>query len=153
MRKIMLCMLLLAIWGCSSRILKFEQYSVAMNLAVSPDSSLYIGKDDQFSGILWLQPILKAENIAVKSVKLIQNYGRFFLCAENFKNVWLIEPAKDGLSAKYKAVDVTPKDKNDVLTSIGFSRYGTEEVTYVKFRFNKNEVLIDKKGGIDEKSE
>jgi hypothetical protein len=122
-----------------------------MNLKVAADSSVTIGSDEQFFGVLWLNQILKAENVPVEKIKLIQNYGSYFICADNFKHVWMIEPEDDGLSGEYKSIDLTPKDQTDVYNEIGFSRYGSREDACVKFRFNKKEVFIDRKGNVHEK--
>jgi hypothetical protein len=151
MRIIIIASVFFILSGCTSRIVKFEQYSVAMNLKVETDSSVYIGSDEKFSGVLWLNPILKQEKISAKEVKLIQNFGKFYVCADHFKNVWLIEPKSDGISADYKALDVTPKDTSDVYHDIGFSRYGSKDKACVKFRFNKQEIFIDRKGKVNEK--
>lgn len=141
----------LLLLSCASRVVRFEQYSVAMNLPVAADSSVIVGSDEHFSGVLWLNTILRAENVPVEKIKIIQNYGRYYLAAENFQHVWVIEPEEDGLSGEYKAIDVTPKDKSDRYTKVGFSRYGTREKACVKFRFNNNEVFIDRKGNVNEK--
>ncbi|MDZ7264759.1 MAG: hypothetical protein ONB16_09260 [candidate division KSB1 bacterium] len=151
MKQIIFLGSVLIVLSCATRVVRFEQYSVTMNLPVAADSSVVIGNDQHFSGVLWLNTILKAENVPVEKIKLIQNYGRYFLCAENFQHVWLIEPEEDGLSGEFKAIDVTPKDKADRYTDIGFSRYGTREHACVKFRFNKQEVFINRKGNVDEK--
>ena len=142
--------LLLAI-GCAGKMIKFDQYSVVMNLKVEADNSIFIGDDDKFTGILFLTPILEKENISIKRIKLVKNYGKYYLCGENFKNVWVIEPKNDGLTANYKSIDVTPDDKEDRYTNIGFSRYGAKENVCVKFKFNKQNMFIDKKGKINEK--
>lgn len=142
----------LFVWfGCTANMVKFEQYSVSMNLKVAADSSVTIGADDQFLGVLWLNPILETEKVSVEKLTLIQNYGRYFICANNFKQVWMIEPKADGLSGKYTAIDVTPDDKTDAYDQIAFSRYGSREDACVKFRFNKKEVFIDRKGNVNEK--
>ena len=141
--------LLIAI-GCAGKLIKFDQYSVAMNLEVEADSSIFIGEDDKFTGILFLQPIMENERIKMNTVKLIKNYGKFYLCAENFKNVWMIVPKDDGLTASYKAIDVTPEDKEDRYKGIGFSRYGTRDNVCVKFNFNNKNRFIDKKGKVNE---
>jgi hypothetical protein len=132
-------------------MIQFEQYSMSMNLKIAADSSVTIGSDEHFIGVLWLNSILKSENVPVEKIKLIQNYGAYFLCAENFKHVWMVEPEDDGLSGEYQAIDVTPKDKTDAYQEIGFSRYGSRENACVKFRFNKQEVFINKKGAVHEK--
>jgi hypothetical protein len=150
-KRLILLVAVLTLIGCAANIVKFEQYSVSMNLKVAADSSVTIGSDEQFFGVLWLNSILKTENVPVEKIKLIQNYGRYFVCAENFKHVWLVEPEEDGLSGEYKAIDVTPKDKTDGYNEIGFSRYGSRENACVKFRFNKTEVFIDRKGNVHEK--
>ena len=150
MRLIIFSFIFLIFIACSSRVVNFEQYSVAMNLKVEADSSVYIGSDEEFNGVLWLNPILLQERNAVSEVKLIQNFGKYYVCADDFKNVWLIEPKSDGVSASYKALDVTPKDTSDVYTGVGFSRYGSKDKACVKFRYNKHEIFIDKKGKINE---
>ena len=136
--------------ACAARTVKFDQYSVGMNLKVDADSSVTIGDDEKFHGVLWLNPILKAENVPVEKVKVIQNYGKYFICADNFKNVWMVEANSDGLSGKYRAIDVTPDDKTDTYNGISLSRYGTREKACVKFRFNNNDIFIDKKGNANE---
>lgn len=151
MKQLIFLVVTFVLLNCAANSIKFEQYSVSMNLKVAADSSVTIGSDEQFFGVLWLNSILKTENVAVEKIKLIQNYGRYFVCAENFKHVWLIEPEEDGLSGEYQAIDVTPKDKADGYNEIGFSRYGTPENACVKFRFNKQEVFIDRKGNVHEK--
>ena len=151
MKRLILLVAVLTLIGCAASIVKFEQYSVSMNLKVAADSSVTIGSDEQFFGVLWLNSILKTENVPVEKIKLIQNYGRYFVCAENFKHVWMVEPEEDGLSGEYQAIDVTPKDKTDVYNEVGFSRYGSREKACVKFRFNKQEVFIDRKGNVHEK--
>jgi len=151
MRIFVLSLIFFIFSGCTSRIVKFEQYSVAMNLKVEADSSVYIGSDEKFNGVLWLNPILQQEKTAVKEVILIQNFGKFYVCADKFKNVWLIEPKSDGASADYKALDVTPKDTSDVYQDIGFSRYGSQDKVCVKFRFNKQEIFLNRKGKVNEK--
>ncbi len=138
-------------FSCAASIVQFEQYSVSMNLKVAADSSVTIGNDEQFFGVLWLNSILKAENVPVEKIKLIQNYGKYFVSADNFKHVWMVEPKDDGVSGKYKAIDVTPDDKTDTYREIAFSRYGSKENACVKFRFNKKEAYIDKKGNVNEK--
>ncbi len=150
MKKLILLVSILAMAGCSSKLVRFEQYSVAMNLKVEEDSTVYLGEEDQFNGVLFLQPILDAENMMIHEVKVIQNYGRYFLCAEQFKYVWEIEPRGDGVSGKYKAIDVTPEDKTDVLRNVSFTRYGNPDKACIRFRFNGKEVFIDKKGGLNE---
>lgn len=150
--KRLIFLILVFLWlGCASTLLRFEQYSMVMNLPVAADSSVTLGNDDHFSGILWLNPILKAENVPTTQIKLIQNYGIYFLCAENFRRVWMIERGNDGLSANYKAIDVTPADETDAYTKIYLSRYGTLQKTYVKFKFNNGEVYLDRKGHFYEK--
>ena len=144
---IMLCAL-----DCAGKLIQFDQYSVAMNLKVEPDSSILIGSDEKFTGVLFLASILKEEKVKTGQVKLIKNYGKYFLCAENFKNVWMIEPQEDGSTAYYKAIDVTPKDKEDNYKDISFSRYGERDNVLIKFKYNKKEVFIDRKGKINEKN-
>ena len=53
-------------------MIKFDQYSVAMNLKVEADSSVFIGEDEKFTAILFLGPILKEENTSPKKVKIIK---------------------------------------------------------------------------------
>ncbi len=151
MKRLFLLVAVLVLFNCASRMIQFEQYSMSMNLKVAADSSVTVGNDEHFFGVLWLNSILKSENVPVEKIKLIQNYGTYFLCAENFKHVWMIEPEDDGISGEYKAIDVTPKDKTDVYNEIAFSRYGSRENACVKFRFNKKEVFINKKGDVHEK--
>jgi hypothetical protein len=150
-KRIIILVAAMILLNCAASKLKFEQYSVTMNLKVTADSSITVGSDEQFFGVLWLNSVLKAENVPVEKIKLIQNYGKYFICAENFKHVWMIEPEEDGLSGVYKAIDVTPKDKTDIYNEIGFSRYGSRENACVKFRFNNKEVFIDRKGNVHEK--
>lgn len=151
MKQFILLGWVLILLSCAARVVRFEQYSVAMNLPVAADSSVIVGSDEHFSGVLWLNTILRAENVPVEKIKIIQNYGRYYLAAENFQHIWVIEPEEDGLSGEYKAIDVTPKDKADRYTKVGFSRYGTSEKACVKFRFNNSEVFIDRKGNVNEK--
>lgn len=141
----------LIFFGCAASITKFEQYSLSMNLKVAADSTVTVGSDEHFSGVLWLNPVLKTENVPAEKIKLIQNFGRYFVCAENFQHVWMVQPKDDGISGKYKAIDVTPDDEADAYREIGFSRYGSRDHACVKFRFNKQEVYIDRKGNIHEK--
>ena len=151
MKRLFFLVAVFVLFNCAARMIKFEQYSVSMNLKVAADSSVIIGNDEQFFGVLWLNSVLTAENVPVEKIKLIQNYGKYFVCADNFKHVWMVEPKDDGLSGKYEAIDVTPKDKTDAYQEIGFSRYGSRDNACVKFRFNKKEVFIDRKGDIHEK--
>jgi len=151
MKKRWMVFLLPILAFCSgARRVPFEQYSVAMTLAVEPDSSVFIGTDEKFNGVLWLKQVFETEGTAAASVKLIENFGRFYLCADQFKNVWILQPHKDGVSAKAKAVDVTPEDETDVYTDIGLSRYGSRENAMVRFRFNNRQLFIDRKGGVHE---
>jgi hypothetical protein len=150
-KRIIFIVAVFVLFNCAASKLKFEQYSVSMNLKVAADSSVTIGSDEQFFGVLWLNSLLKAEKVPIEKIKLIQNYGRYFICAENFKHVWIVEPKDDGLSGKYQAIDVTPDDKTDAYYEITFSRYGSRENACVKFRFNKKEVFIDRKGNVHEK--
>lgn len=150
MKKALIFIALIALAGCSKQMVRFDQYSVAMNLTVDADSSVYLGDGDKFNGVLFLNPILKAENLSVSSVKLIQNFGKYYICADDFKSVWVIEPQADGLSGKYKAIDVTPEDKTDGLKNVNLARFGTPEKACVRFRFNGKEIFINKKGGLNE---
>ena len=150
MKYISIFIFLIIAIGCAGKLIKFDQYSVAMNLEVEADSSIFIGEDDKFTGILFLKPIMEDEKLKMNKVKLIKNYGKYYLCAENFKKVWIIEPKGDGLTASYKAIDVTPRDKEDRYKSIGFSRYGTKDNVCIKFKFNNQNMFIDKKGKVNE---
>jgi hypothetical protein len=151
MKKIVMLVWPLLMLACAGgKQLAFEQYSVAMNLPVEADSSVFIGTGEKFNGVLWLQPVLKAEQVSTSSIKIIQNYGAYYVCAERFKNIWVVQPKADGLTAKTSPIDVTPKDKTDAYSSIGFSRYGTNDKAMVRFRFGSQEVFIDKKGGLHE---
>lgn len=151
MKKIVMLVWPLLVLACAGgKQLAFEQYSVAMNLAVEADSSVFIGTGEKFNGVLWLQPVLKTEQVSTTTVKVIQNYGAYYVCAEQFKNIWVVQPKSDGLYASTRPLDVTPKDKADVYTHIAFSRYGTREKAMVRFRFGGKEVFIDKKGGVHE---
>ncbi|MDZ7330531.1 MAG: hypothetical protein ONB31_00975 [candidate division KSB1 bacterium] len=151
MKKYILLFAIVGTLNCAANRIQFEQFSVSLNLPVAPDSSVTIGSDEQFFGVLWLAEIIKAEQVQPEKIKLIQNYGRYFICADGFKHVWMIEPQRDGMSAKFKAIDVTPKDKTDDYRQIGLSRYGTRDHACVKFRFNQHEIFIDRKGNIHEK--
>ncbi len=151
MKQLISLVAVFVLFNCAARQVKFEQYSVSMNLKVAADSSVTIGNDEQFFGVLWLNSVLKEENVSVEKIKLIQNFGKYFVCADDFKHVWMVEPKDDGLSGKYKAIDVTPDDKTDAYNEIAFSRYGSRESACVKFRFNQNEVFIDRKGNVHEK--
>ncbi len=151
MKQLISLVVALILFNCAARLVKFEQYSVSMNLKVAADSSVTIGNDEQFFGVLWLNSVLKAENVPVEKIKLIQNYGKYFVCAEHFKHIWVVEPKDDGLSGKYKAIDVTPNDKTDDYNEIAFSRYGSRENACVKFRFNQKEAFIDRKGNVHDK--
>lgn len=151
MNKVLVFMTLIFLAACASRILQFEQYSMAMTQNVSADSSIYLGDEENFQGVVCLGPILKQENTEVKTVKFIQNYGVYYLCADGFKNIWMIEPEEDGMTAEYEALDVTPDDTSDTMSSISFSRYGTKQNTCVKFRYNDKEIFIDAKGKLNEK--
>jgi hypothetical protein len=150
-KRLIFLLLVLLLASCATKAIKFEQYSVAMNLKVEADSSVVIGDDERFFGVIWLNPILKEEKVQPEKIKVIQNYGKYFVCANNFAHVWMVVPKGDGLSAVYKAIDVTPKDKADAYSDVGLSRYGSKENACVKFRFNKQEVFIDKKGKVNEK--
>jgi hypothetical protein len=151
-KKLIFLVPVLLLIGCAStRVTKFEQYSLAMDLKVAADSSVVIGGDDSFNGVLWLNPIIEAENIRVDKIKLIRNYGNYLVCGENFKRVWMIEPKSDGLTGKYKAIDATPSEKMDVYTGVALSRYGSGKNVIVKFGFNQQQVFIDKKGKVHEK--
>lgn len=137
--------------ACAATVTRFEQYSPAMTLAVEPDSTVVIGRDDQFTGVLWLNPILAAEKTPVTQVKLIENYGVYFVAAEGFRRIWMIEPKGDGMSAVYRSVDVTPKDETDVYERISLSRYGTSDNACVRVRLGRREAFVDKKGRVYEK--
>lgn len=150
MKKALFLVILIALAGCSKQVVRFDQYSMAMNLKVEADSSLFLGDDDKFTGVLFINQILAAEKVPVSTIKLIKNYGKYYLCADDFQNLWQIEPRNDGLSAVYKAVDVTPEDKTDLLKNVNLSRYGTAEKSCVRFRFNGKEVFINQKGGLNE---
>jgi hypothetical protein len=151
MRKILLIAGLFFLVACAGRMIQFEQYSMAMTQKVAADSSIYLGTDETFQGVIWLNPILKEENVKIEKVIFIENYGIYYLCADKFKYVWLIEPEEDGMTGEYKAIDVTPDDETDMMKDISFSRYGSKENTCVKFRFNGNEIFIDRKGNLNEK--
>jgi hypothetical protein len=152
MKKSLLLLLTLLFIQCAGKqVVRFERYSVSMILPVESDSTVYVGTPEKFLGVLSVQPILKAETVQTPNIKLIENFGKFFICADQFRNIWMVEPKGDGISAKYKAIDVTPKDKTDRMTETGFSRYGSDDKVCIKFRFNKEEVFINKKGEIDEK--
>lgn len=151
MKRFIVLIALFVWFSCTTKMLKFNQYSLSMNLMVAADSSVVIGTDDHFFGVLRLDPILETEQVAVEKIKLIQNYGRYFVCAENFKNVWMIEPNDDGMTGQYTAIDVTPEDKTDAYQTIVFSRYGAGENICVKFGFNNKQVVIDRKGNVHEK--
>lgn len=151
MKRLSFLVAIFLLFNCAAQLVKFEQYSVSMNLEVAADSSVTVGSDEQFFGVLWLNAILKTENVPVEKIKLIQNYGKYFICAENFQHVWIIEPEDDGLSGEYQSIDITPEEKSDAYTEISFSRYGSREQACVKFRFNKQEVFIDRKGKVHEK--
>jgi hypothetical protein len=147
MKKFLLLIICMMVFHCANKqVVKFDRYSVSMNLPIESDSTIYIGTPEKFVGVLSLVPILKAENVSTNTIKLIENYGKFYVCADQFKNLWLIEPLGDGLTAQYKALDVTPEDKTDSLTDTGFARYGSGDKVCIKFRFNKKEVFINKKG-------
>jgi uncharacterized protein YxeA len=152
MKYILLFITILLTISCAAKLIRFDQYSVTMNLTVEPDSSLFIGNDEAFTGVLFLAPILHEEKMDVDRVKLIKNYGKYYLCAEKFKNIWMIEPKDDGLTANYRPIDVTPKEKGDSYKEISFSRYGDKENVMIKFKFNKREIFIDRKGNLHEKS-
>lgn len=146
MQRLIFILPLMMLLSCAASVTRFEQYSLSMSLPVAADSSVTIGDDERLNGVLWLTPILKAEDVTIERIKLIQNYGFYYLCGEGFKHVWVIERKRDGLTGKYKALDVTPKDKTDVYEGVGFARYGEGEQVCVRFKFNKQEVYIDKKG-------
>ena len=150
MKYIFTCIIIILAIGCAGKLIKFDQYSEVMSLKVEPDNSVFIGEDDNFTGVLFIGPIFTEENISPKKVKLIKNYGKYYLCAENFRNVWIIEPKNDGKSAGYKAIDATPGEKDDRYSGIGFSRYGSKENVNIKFKFNSKTVFIDRKGKIHE---
>jgi hypothetical protein len=137
--------------GCSSKMIRFEQYSLAMNLPVAADTTVHLGSDEHFQGILGLGPIMLEEKQMAKSVKVIRNYGAYYLSADKFKNVWLIIPEDDGQHGTYQAIDPTPDDTSDVVSEIYFSRYGQGENTCVKFRSAGKEIFIDREGKINEK--
>ena len=150
MKQFIVVMALIVLAGCAGSLIRFDQYSLAMDQAVEADSSVYLGSDENFQGVLWLSPILKQEKTAVKTVKIIQNYGKYFVCAENFKNIYMIEPNSDGTTGTYKSIDVTPNDTTDVFTGISFARYGSKENTCVKFRYDGKEIFISREGEINE---
>ena len=150
MKKVLIVAAIFFLVACAGRMIQFEQYSMAMSQKISADSSIYLGSDETFQGVIWLNPILKQENIKVEFVNFIENYGIYYLCADEFKNVWLIEPGDDGMTGSYKAIDVTPEDENDTMNEISFSRYGSKENTCVKFRYNGKEIFIDRKGKLNE---
>ena len=151
MKKVLCIAAVFFLVACAGRMIQFEQYSMAMTQKVAADSSIYLGTDETFQGVIWLNPILKEENVKIESVKFIENYGVYYFCAEGFKNVWVIEPEEDGVTGEYEALDVTPDDPNDIMKGISFSRYGSKENTCVKFRYNGKEIFIDRKGKLNEK--
>jgi len=151
MKKVIILAAVFLLIACAGRMIQFEQYSMAMTQKVAADSSIYLGTDETFQGVIWLNPILKEENVKVESVKFIENYGVYYLCADGFKKIWKIQPGKDGVTGEYKAIDVTPDDENDSMTGVSFSRYGSKEKTCVKFRNSGKEIFIDRKGNLNEK--
>ena len=148
MKRLSFFLPLLVLLSCAASVTRFEQYSLSMSFPVAADSSVTIGDDERLHGVLWLAPILKEENVSLERVKLIQNFGFYYLCGEGFRYVWRIERKRDGLTGNYRAVDVTPKDKSDVYHGVGFARYGEGEQVCVRFKFNNQEVYIDKKGRV-----
>ena len=151
MKKSLLLLSALIFISCAGRqVVKFERYSVSMILPVEADSTVYVGTPEKFVGVLSIEPILKAENVKIQSIKVIENFGIFFVCADQFQHIWMIEPRGDGMTARYKAIDVTPDDKTDRMSDTGFSRYGSDDNVCIKFRNSQNEVFINKKGKIDE---
>ena len=151
MKKLLFAVLCIMTVHCANKqVVRFERYSVSMNLPIESDSTVYIGTPEKFVGLLSLAPILKAENIDINAVKLIENYGKYYVCADQFKNIWLIDPKGDGMTAKYKAIDVTPEDQTDSLNETGFARYGSGDRVCIKFRFNQKEMFINKKGIVHE---
>jgi len=151
MKKRWIFLLLPLFIACSgAQRVPFERYSVAMNLPVEADSSVFIGTTENFNGVLRLNAILQVEQTPIEAVKLIENYGKYYLSADQFKNVWILEPHKDGVTARAKALDVTPEDKTDGYANIGFSRYGSKDKAMVRFRFNHRQLYIDRKGGVHE---
>lgn len=153
MNKISLVIIVFLFMGCANKMLRFEQYSMTITQPVSSDSTIYLGDEEKFQGVIYIGPILQQEKAQISSVKFIQNYGKYFLCADNFKNIWMITPQEDGMTGSYEAIDVTPDDTTDVLTGISFSRYGSKDKTCVKFRYNNKEIFIDRKGSLNEKCE
>jgi hypothetical protein len=150
MKKLIIAGLALLAACSGARRVPFAQYSVAMNLTVEADSSVFIGTDEKFNGVLWINDILRAEQTPAKSVSVIENYGKLYVCTDQFKNVWIVTPHKDGLTASCKALDVTPDDETDAYSSVGFSRYGSRENAAVRFRFSGRQIFIDKKGKVHE---
>ncbi len=146
MKRIVSALPLVLVLGCAATLTRFEQYSPAMTLSVDADSSVTVGCDDKFFGVLGLGPIFEAENGFIRQVKVIENYGLFYVVGEGFRRVWIIEPKSDGMRAKVRGVDVTPKDEGDVYADVSLSRYGSRENAAVRFRFNGRQVFIDRKG-------
>jgi hypothetical protein len=149
---ILLLLVVLVIFGCAPT-LKLEQYSLRMTLPVRADSSVYIGDVEKFVGVMGLKPILNSEGVKPQEVKLVVNYGVYYVIADNFKNVWMVTPKSDGVSGAYKSIDLTPQDKADKMKDTNIYRYGSKKAkdTCVVVEFSNKKVYINKKGGINEK--
>lgn len=145
--KIYCCFLyifLLFLGGCISShkvLIDLEQNSEGFDIIVKDPKQVEIKNMNFIPRIGWINisPILDYENSKVEKIVLVIHKGIYFLVAKNFKNVWLIKPRSNGISAKATPVLLLKRVGNSPFLTVSDDKKWVILYYDQKMRFKINE--------------
>jgi hypothetical protein len=91
--------------------LTFEEHTLRIPLSVEANGIVSFAESPPLIGRIDLSAILQAEGVRPAAttkhvVQLMVHYGRFYLVAEGFRNIWEITPQPGSDTASYRSIPI-----------------------------------------------
>lgn len=121
--------------GPGQPTLTLEQHSLRIPLTLEADGSVTLAERPPLVGRLDLSPILKAEGMQPggktrPTIQLMVHYGRLYVVADDFRNLWEITPRPGTTTASYRPIAVVPGSAP--LKGVRLSRYGSDHASCLR---------------------
>jgi len=121
----------------SQPTLMLEQHSLRIPLTLEADGSVTLAERPPLVGRLDLSPILKQEGVQPgektrPTIQLMMYYGRLYVVADAFRNLWEITPRPGTTAASYRPIAVARDQGSGPLKGVRLSRYGSDRASCLR---------------------
>lgn len=132
--------------------LTLEQHSLRIPLTLDAEGTVVLAEHPPLVGRIDLSPILSAEGVhpgatGRATVQLMMHYGRLYVVADDFRDIWEITPRPGTTAATYRPIHLTRESGRGPLKDVRLSRYGSAGSSCLRLdRLGSSPVFITSQG-------